>query len=342
MLHIYDNSKIYVHAPAGIVTGGVELLHQLVSLLRVHGKEAYIVYYGKNEKIIPADYIKYNIVQSSIVDDDYKNIEVYSETMLESLMDNKRKTQKFLWWLSIDNAFLNVPIENMTLKEIKALYPKRFYSLLMYFVKRFIRGYNDFHTISFLSPFKGLYCGYQSEYIKDTLQKLGFKNLVALKDYINTDHIRDFDITSRKNIVLYNPSKGYEFTKQLIDLAPDLEWVALKGMSRENLIETIRSAKTYIDFGNHPGKDRLPRECAINGCCVITGMRGSAGYFEDVPIDDKYKFDENIASLSTILDCIRWTLNNYETAINDFEYYRNIIKKDKEEFENQAKSVFQY
>ena len=33
--------------------------------------------------------------------------------------------------------------------------------------------------------------------------------------------------------------------------------------------------QVYIDFGHHPGQDRLPREAVQCGCVVITGTRGS-------------------------------------------------------------------
>jgi len=44
------------------------------------------------------------------------------------------------------------------------------------------------------------------------------------------------------------------------------------------------SRKLYVDFGKHPGKDRMPREAAVHGCCIITGRRGAAGNPFDIPI----------------------------------------------------------
>jgi len=63
-------------------------------------------------------------------------------------------------------------------------------------------------------------------------------------------------------------------------------------MPREEVIKLLQKAKVYIDFDYHPRKDRLPREAAILGCCVITRKRGSAKFFEDVPIPDEYKFED--------------------------------------------------
>ena len=66
----------------------------------------------------------------------------------------------------------------------------------------------------------------------------------------------------------------------------------------------------------------MPRECAINGCCIITGKKGSAAFFEDIPIKNKYKFLDNDKSIPDIVATIRWSLKNYEQATTDFDDYR--------------------
>ncbi|MGC8677909.1 MAG: hypothetical protein ACP5UF_06830 [Hydrogenobaculum sp.] len=90
-------------------------------------------------------------------------------------------------------------------------------------------------------------------------------------------------------------------------------------MTRDQVIETLQKAKVYIDFGNHPGKDRIPREAAILGCCVITGKRGSATFFEDVPIPEEYKFEERY---------------------QDFNYYRQVIRNEPTKFLENLKKIF--
>ena len=122
---------------------------------------------------------------------------------------------------------------------------------------------------------------------------------------------------------------------------PDVNWIPLQGFSRSELMRILDEAKLYIDFGYHPGKDRLPRECAMHGCCVITGKRGSAYFFEDVPIPSAYKFDEKIVSLEDIAQKIRYTLENYNTCIADFSNYRKAIQSEKQEFENQIVKLFE-
>ena len=62
--------------------------------------------------------------------------------------------------------------------------------------------------------------------------------------------------------------------------------------------QLLARARVYIDFGHHPGQDRLPREAAQCGCVVVTGMRGSAGLFADVPLPQYLKIEEPLAELN--------------------------------------------
>lgn len=342
MINVYPDSKIYVHCPAGAVTGGAELLHQLVSSLNNKGKDAYIVYFGKKEHVLPDDYKDYNIKIANTVINSEKNIEVIYEGIFNFIRNNNL-TQKFLWWLSVDHFYL-CSTAFLSLKNLFhysyilgfRVLLKRTY-LFAFDIKKF-----PWHPIS-IKELKKLDAinGYQSEYAQHFLQVNKFREMIALKDYINTEHSAHcLDVVNRKDIVLYNPKKGLQFTKRLIKASPDLQWVPIRGMSRKQLIELMNVAKIYVDFGYHPGKDRLPRECAANGCCIITGMRGSAAFFEDVMVPNKYKFDERKASVKEIINIIRWTICNYSVAINDFQLYRKKIALEKDEFEQQVSLIF--
>ena len=342
MIKVYSDSQIYVYCPAGLVTGGAELLHQLVSILNDNGKNAYIVYCGDKAHILPEDYKCYNIKIAECIVNDKKNIEILCEIFFEKVYDNNL-TQKFFWWLSVDNFYIAssrfLPLKDLfhfnTILGFKTLLRRLYLFFLKHkdFPSRII-GVNALKKMDIVN-------GYQSEYTQNYLQNHGFKEIVALKDYINVDYFDyDFDLKNRKDIILFNPKKGIKFTKKLINRTPDLQWIPIQGMSRNQLINLMREAKLYVDFGFHPGKDRLPRECASNGCCIITGMRGSAAFFEDVMIPSKYKFDECKSSILDIVKTIRLTLSNYEIAINDFQLYRTNISLEKKEFEEQVNRIF--
>lgn len=341
MLKFFEDTKIYVHCPAGVVTGGAELLHQLVNFLRTHEREAYIVYFGEDPHQVPSDYRVYNIALAETVIDSDHNIEVFYEGIFD-VVTRYKNTQKFLWWISVDNFFLCAqsylnPCD--LYKYNHQLGGKWFWKWIKRSIKRHRNCFHDLLSIKKLVELNAM-CGYQAEYIQHFLINSGFKEIVPLKDYINTDHCKSFDKSIKEDIVLYNPSKGLEYTKSLMELAPDIKWIPLKGLTRSQLIQLLQRAKVYIDFGFHPGKDRLPRECAMNGCCVITGMRGSAGFFEDVSVPPQYKFDERVAKRKDIINQIRWTLANYVTAVDDYRYYRSSISSEKAEFEEQICKIF--
>jgi hypothetical protein len=103
--------------------------------------------------------------------------------------------------------------------------------------------------------------------------------------------------------------------------------------TREEVIDLMSESKVYIDFGNHPGKDRIPREAAICGCCVLTNLLGSAGFYTDIPIPNRYKFSENYAEVKRALDLIQTIFKYYEESIKDFDIYKRQIKNEKIIFE---------
>ena len=147
-------------------------------------------------------------------------------------------------------------------------------------------------------------------------------------------------LSQKQDIVVYNPKKGSLFTKKIIDAAPNIKFVPIIHMTRDEVIKTLQKAKVYIDFGNHPGKDRLPREATILGCCVITGKRGSARYYEDVPILETYKFEDKVENIPMIIEKIKDCFENFEKRHGDFDKYRKVIKEEHSRFVSDLKQVF--
>mgnify|MGYP001626387956 FL=1 len=167
------------------------------------------------------------------------------------------------------------------------------------------------------------------------------KPIYYLSDYLNPNFLSNkAELSKKVNIVVFNPKKGISFTKKIISSATDIEFVPLANMTREQVIETLQKAKVYIDFGNHPGKDRIPREAAILGCCVITGKRGSAAFFEDVPIPDEYKFEDKEENIPKIIEKIKDCFDNFEKRYQDFDYYRQVIKNEPIKFLEDLKKIF--
>jgi hypothetical protein len=87
--------------------------------------------------------------------------------------------------------------------------------------------------------------------------------------------------------------------------------------------------------------DRIPREAAISGCCVITGKDGAAGYYEDIPIPDRYKVDDlEDVDVEAVKKLLLGIFENYDERIEDFAYYREMIRGEKEKFILDAMKIF--
>jgi hypothetical protein len=111
-------------------------------------------------------------------------------------------------------------------------------------------------------------------------------------------------------------------------------------MSKDEVCTTLKKASVYIDFGEHPGKDRIPREAALLGCCVITSKNGSAKFSKDVHIPDEFKFKKISDNLEPIGRAIYECIENYSVQNAKFDAYRYKIEREKKVFIEEIKSTF--
>ncbi|WP_143317773.1 hypothetical protein [Clostridium sp. HBUAS56017] len=325
MIEVFNGSKIYVVCVPKHTTGGPELLHQFVSKLNMLGYEAYMYYVGENiEDPVAEQYKKYNVKYVTEIEDKERNIIIVPE-VLTMILSNYKNIRKVIWWLSIDNYYFSIEMLKTRLAngKLKAFLGNN----LKYF------DFNDDNVVNLA----------QCKYISEHLKKKGIKKVYYLSDYLNREFLKQNlgnDLKNKENIVAYNPKKGLEFTKKLIKAGKHIRWVPIKDMNPEEVIQLLKKSKVYIDFGNHPGKDRIPREAAICKCCVITGRKGSANYYEDVPIDDSFKFQDDESNINVILDRITQCFDNFEIEMEKFHKYRDIIRRSEMEFEEQIVDIF--
>lgn len=337
-----NRKDFYVFAPAGVVTGGAELLHQLVSSLNDNGLNAYIVYFNGGNKV-PEEYKKYNIKIADHIPDNDHIVEVLYEGIFEFSLQ-RVKTFKVLWWLSVDNFYI-CSKNLLSLTDLLKFNPNL---AIKEFARRIYRVIttrtNPFENNISLSYLKGLNALslYQSEYAQNFLIKQGFRKILPLKDYINDGYLSTREPTSRKNIILYNPKKGFKFTQKLINSSGNLNWVPIQGLNREQVKKLMLEAKVYVDFGYHPGKDRLPREAILSGCCIITGKQGSAKYFEDVLTPDEFSFEDDDKHIPLIIRKIEDIFYDFKENQSKFKFYEYITSKQKLEFEEQVKDFIKY
>ena len=351
-IQIDKDSIIYVVAPANTFTGGPELLHQLVFHLRVNLKMNACMYYIPNNCPNPIHdmYKKYCNPYVRELDDNKKNVLIVPEVYWAILTFGKfRNLQKVIWWLSVDNFYTSF------------LHQKFFESLPLRIINRIKKGislepldlnevalrkYKNFDLKQNIYIKQAILHLVQSEYARQHLIRKEIKNIKYLSGYLNEVFLGiKTDISKKENIVTYNIEKGYNFTKKIIDAGREagIKFIPIKNvknMTRNEVIRLLQRAKVYIDFGNHPGKDRIPREAAILKCCVITGLGGSAKYKEDVNIPYDYKFEDKKENIPKVIGKIQEIFNNYEIKIEEFQGYVNQIKEEKNKFLKDLFSIF--
>ena len=326
--NVFFDTKIYVVCPPGYKTGGTELAHQLVKELNNIGREAMITYYGDAERAINPAFFEYvdSFCNIEDVEDKDHNIIVFPEIVpeMEKAFYN---IQKCVWWMSVDNYLATHNLE---------YYAKNngYFKTLRHVLKGKFQLNGDVIN-------KNIMHLYQSEYARLFLEERGIVNSERLSDYINDAYLNNsLSNTERENIVLYNPRKGFKFTKKIIQCAKDCKFVALENFTNSEVKNLLNKSKVYIDFGNHPGKDRFPREAAICGCCIITGKDGAAGNCIDIPIGEDFKIEAKEENLCLVCDRIRKCLRDYDVETKKFDSYRELIRKEHAAFCEDAKRLF--
>ena len=308
--------NIYILAPMNRMSGGAELAHQMChavnTLTDAKAKMCYVDVSAPFDRALCTDVEApeaYGIYQTSHATDFSEmdqpgNVVVFPEGLTLS-MRYVKNAKKILWWMSVDNYVFSTKESNL----------------------EYIRDNVTLH----------LYQSYYAQtYVKE---KMGNVRGMYLSDYINDEHGKFlYPAELRQDIGLYNPAKGYEEIKPLIEKAGWLKWVPLSGLDVPHMVLMMQNSKIYVDFGNHPGKDRIPREAAANGCCVITNKKGAAANDRDVPIPDKYKFDNPGDQLEEIDQFLKDVCSNFKERQNEFLPYREMIKGEKERFYTDIKA----
>jgi hypothetical protein len=323
-------NKILVVCPGGVMTAGPEAIHQFVADLVRSNQNAAVVYHPFDKQFdTPTPYQKYAI-DVALYEDLEGDLIMFPE-IFPTLALKVKNAKAGIWWMSVNNYTCN-------------RYGNPIRDKFRYF-KNLVRGKRPLLGFSEL---RHLLHYAQSDYAKQFLLDNRIESF-PLSDpipvYTSKDYLENLKVglgkTFRDNVILFNPHKGINITSKLMKAYPEWVFKPLKGYNREQLAEIFLSSKIYIDFGHHPGKDRLPREAAIHGCCVITGVYGSASNSVDLPFPDKYKLnDQNSSFIKEFGAIVNNCFINFEHVINDFLLYREIISKEQIVFDQQFISAF--
>lgn len=330
MIDICD-SKIYIFCPANSVSGGPEALHQLQFYMRECGIESYLVYYFSSVKKCPPRYEIYepNIIDYTEVEDNEKNLLIVPETAT-SFMRFYNHIRTCVWWLGVHAYFWMRTGKNFIKDCIKS-------GLNLFVKKKYVYSYPvnlkkaNYHM-----------CG--SRYAFDFLKSFKYNYNPAMlvepisKQFYNVESRCEMSSQSRDDIILYNPARPSQIMDKLL-MRNDLQFKPLKGYTLDELVDIYRQAKLYIDFGEFPGPERIPKESVYNGTCLLVGRRNASENDFDIPIPEEYKIvkynDEE-----TVVAKIKYILNNYDQCINDFDFFRTKIDNLETMFMKQIDELF--
>jgi hypothetical protein len=305
--------KIAIATPLGSDSGGPEALHQLCNALIRSGRDAYIYPFAGSENNKPVErFSHYGCPIDNSLNKD--TVLVVPEIVPHLIM---RSGQTILWWLSIDNSPLvkkpEIAIEN-DINTTNVLSTEEFW----------VRFHSP--NVTHLA---------QSYYAKNYLKDKYLIKSQMLTDYIPLDEYKEKK-TQNKELVTFS-LKGSQFYDYYADKLSDHECLRLAGMSRNEVLQHLSNSRLYIDLGNQPGRDRLPREASLLHTYVMVNKKGAGSFYRDSPLSQEFKI--NVADPYTSLKKIDAILKRKPSPNPSQIFYREWIKKQKIVFELEVRKL---
>lgn len=323
-------AKVLVICPGNAMTAGPEALHQLVADLNRLGQPAEMVYHPFDRRFEPPQpYRKYAVPVGTYAETPGTLIVFPEIFTIEAL--RTRGAEAAVWWMSVNNF-----------TGVRYGYPWR--DRLRYW-KYLLKGKRPWGGVKALAHLKNFA---QSDYAREFLAGHGIAGQMLsdpIPVYTEPAYIASLpprlQAARRQDTILYNPNKGAAITEKLKAAYPQWTFRPLKGLDREQLAQAFLDGKLYMDFGHHPGKDRLPREAALHGCCVITARHASAANPVDVPIPERFKLDvKDPAFVQRFGEVAGEVLANFEACSRELDGYREVIAREPAEFDRQIVEAF--
>ncbi|MFY0483333.1 hypothetical protein ACI6PS_12085 [Flavobacterium sp. PLA-1-15] len=319
------NKDIYILCPPNNATGGPEALHQLGHLLKEMGYKVKMLYSKRKMNPVHPFYQNYDVPYTFKISDSPNNIVVIPESMTNWIA-RYPLSEKKVWWLSLD--FYEVLMNSREAKKnwIRKIVVPYKHTEYRFEKDKTVTHWNQSQRTKEFLLTKDL--DNPIEYLCDYVTELFFENLPNLNDF------------EKENIITYNPKKGLDKIGPIINSLPQYKWVPLQGMTRVEMRDLLRKTKLHVDFGYFPGRDKIPREALVSGCCLLTGRDGTSGFKEDLGIPEQYKLHENEITVENASAKINHIMENFETVRQDFLSFREFVMGEKERMIADIKKIF--
>lgn len=319
------SKKIYIVCPPNKATGGPEALHQLGYILNQLGFDAKMLYSKKSMNPVHPFYKMYQVPFVTKIKDTDDTVLIIPESMTH-LIAKYPLAEKKVWWLSLD--FYEILMNHRQRK-------KNFISALFSGKK-----YPEYR----FEPNQTVTHWYQSQRTKEFLETKKLDNPIRyLCDYpteLFFEELPNWDAFKKENTITYNPKKGLDVIESFKNQLPQYNWVALEKMTREEMRAVLRKAKLHVDFGYFPGRDKIPREALVSGCCLLTGRGGTAGFKEDLGIPEKFKLDMEDQKPEKIKELVVHIMENYNEVIKEFLPFREFVMGEKNRMIEDVEKLF--
>ena len=350
---------IYLMAPSNFFTGGPLSTHQLAYILKKKSNFEVKIYYSPKIKKNPIhkEFKNFKLNYTFDIKDDNNNFLIIPEhypALNEAL--KFKKIKKIIWWLSVDN-YINSKFRSENNRIFRALIKIPYFLIYLFnkitfflfgilTLKDYLKIYYSLFDFNFFKELNqtNIHIA-QSNYALDFIKKK-LKNIKTLlvedqqrelyKKIYNKEKKKIFK--KKVNIVSYNATKSNEFIYSIINYDKNINFIPIRGLTAKEMTRLLIKSKIYIDFGYHPGKDRAPREAVLFGNCLITNYKGSAGFYDDVTISNKFKFYEKYQNLKNINKLIYSIFDKYPKYFKDMSKYQKKILKENQNETKQVKN----
>lgn len=315
--------EIYI-VDGGSYSGGGEAMFQLGCDLIERGYGVSVIDMRKENQKLPAKFEKYmkqglRYCNPTDVVDASSSVIISPESGTGYLFRYKQ-ARKMIYWLSYEfydgKFFWNSA--NTFFGGLKESFWSNCRRLL-----HFLRNIVKYGHIRF--PVRKAVNLSGSHFTSNMLKKHGISS-VPLVHSIGVDFLNAgmYDsIAGRENIVLYNPAKPSRLTKKLVK-RNEFTYIPIQSLSVNQMLELFRKSKVYIDFGNFPGPERLPKETVYNGVNVLVWTLHAAAT-DDVLIPSKYKLSTHV-SVRVAEETIADMLDHYSEQNKDFDEFRTMVQ----------------
>jgi len=296
----------------------------LVHVLRERGHNAHLSYFPDPTSSVPRPYLGYHTAVHQAIDEP-GNLIIIPEVWTHMIRPIHH-AQIAVWWLSLDN-FFGDPNDGAALAQSKLDQDER-------------RSPETSVARATWDELRRVLNFSQSDYAS---RYLALRNVptARLDDFINSAFEPPAD-GSRENVILFNPLKGLPTSERLMKAWPDYRWLPISGMSRDDVMTVLSTSKLYVDFGTHPGRDRLTREALLSGACIIVGNRGTAGNSRDVPVPHGFRLNEADPNFEEAFKAtVDGIFDDHRRQLARFDDFIAEIRRQRLEFEHQVSMIFE-